>query len=278
LSAPAKLNLSLRVLGIRPDGFHELESLTVMVSAPADELSIGAAAPGAVDLVVHGGGDDVPRDADNLVVRAARAVLPAGVGISIELHKCIPSGAGLGGGSADAGAVLRVLRDELALDSGRVLEVAATLGSDVPVCVDGHPVMMRGRGDVLDRVELAGDLHVVVATPPIHLATPPVFRAWDAMGGPRSPRTVPPPPAVAHLVDELANDLEVAAESVAPGIAEFRSAFERLAGGPVVMAGSGSSYWTPVPDADVAAALAARARDELRVAASAGTVVHEVAG
>lgn len=269
VQAPAKLTLTLRVLGTRPDGFHELEALTVMISAPADTLTIGPAPGGAVTLTVIGGSDDVPHDESNLVVRAARAVLPAAAGATIELHKVTPSGAGLGGGSADAAAVLRVLRDRHQLDDATVMGAAATLGSDVPVCVGGRPVMMRGRGERLEPVELDGDLHLVIAKPAFSLATPPVFRAWDALGEPTSHRTVAPPGAVAHLVTELANDLEPAAEQVNPDLRGFRDRLEGVTGHPALLAGSGSSYWFPVADAATGEELAARVREELGAVAFA---------
>src|SRR5262245_22155992 len=104
--APAKLTLTLRVLGVRDDGFHALEALTVAIDPPGDTLTVDAA-PGGITLTVDGpAGADVPTDENNLVVRAARAVLPDDVGLRIALHKEIPAGAGLGGGSSDAGAVL----------------------------------------------------------------------------------------------------------------------------------------------------------------------------
>ena len=271
--APAKLTLTLRVLGTRPDGFHELEALTVMISAPADTLTIGPAPAGSVELTVIGGSDDVPHDESNLVVRAARSVLPSDAGARIELTKVTPSGAGLGGGSADAAAVLRVLRDRHQLDDELVMAAAADIGSDVPVCVAGRPVMMRGRGERLEPVELAGELHLVVAKPGFPLATPPVFRAWDALGEPTSDRTVPAPAAVSHLVRELANDLEAAAEQVNPDVREFRERLERATGVPVLLAGSGSSYWCPVADADAAATLAAHVESELQVQAFAAHVL-----
>jgi len=276
--APAKLTLTLRVLGTRPDGFHELEALTVMVSEPADTVAFADAPAGAVELSVTGGGADVPHGEDNLVVRAARAVLPEGAGVRIALTKVTPSGAGLGGGSADAAAVLRVLRDRFDLAPAAVLAAAAALGSDVPVCVEGRPVMMRGRGEVLDPVEPAGTVDVVIAKPPFALATPPVFRAWDELGGPAARRSVPPPPAVAHLVDALANDLEPAAEVVEPRLVGFREAFARVAGAEPLLAGSGSSYWTPAADAATAARMAARVRDELGVETFAGRVLRELPG
>ncbi|MEP6623152.1 MAG: 4-(cytidine 5'-diphospho)-2-C-methyl-D-erythritol kinase, partial [Acidimicrobiia bacterium] len=141
LDAPAKLTLTLRVLGTRADGYHELEALTVLVSAPADTVVVTAAPAGVVELTVTGGGPDVPHDDTNLAVRAARAVLPRDAGVAIELTKVVPSGAGLGGGSADAAAVLRAARDRFGLDVIDVMATAADLGADVPVCLYGGPVV-----------------------------------------------------------------------------------------------------------------------------------------
>jgi len=275
VTASAKLNLTLRVLGTRPDGFHELEALTVTVTAPADALHVASAPGGEVTLTVTGGGPDVPTGADNLVVRAARAVLPAGAGLAIALTKVTPAGAGLGGGSADAAAILRVLRSRHDLDPDDVVAAAAALGSDVPVCVDGTPVMMRGRGEVLDPVELAGDLHVVIATPGFGVPTASVYRAWDDQRGTGRPRVVPAPAAVGGLGGELVNDLEPAAERVEPRLSGFRDALARVAGGEPLLAGSGSSYWLPVADAETASFVAARVRDELSVQTFAGRVVRD---
>src|SRR4051794_1791759 len=191
--APAKLTLTLRVLGTRPDGFHALDALTVCVSAPADRVAIAGETGPGVRLVVTGADTGVPTGDDNLVVRAARALLPPDESVRITLTKVTPVGGGLGGGSSDAAAVLRALRLRYPTDPATVAEAAAALGSDVPVCLYGGPVMMRGRGEVLDPVELAGDLHVVIATPEFAMATPDVFRAWDALDGSGRPRTVAAP-------------------------------------------------------------------------------------
>lgn len=279
VAAPAKLTLTLRVLGVRRDGFHELEALTAMVSAPADALVVRPRADDRVTLTVSGGGPDVPAGDDNLVVRAARAVLPAGTGLDVELTKVTPSGAGLGGGSADAAAVLRVVRDRYGVDAAAVLAAAADLGSDVPACVAGTPVMMRGRGEVLDPVAVHGPVWVVIAKPPVSCATPAVYRAWDELGGPRSDRVVAAPDAVAHLVDGLVNDLEPAAERVEPRLTAFRTELARVVGIEPLLAGSGSAYWVPVADETAARDAAARVRDEMNVETFAGLVLdHRVGG
>jgi 4-diphosphocytidyl-2-C-methyl-D-erythritol kinase len=267
LIAPAKLTLSLRVTGLRADGFHELEALTASVSAPVDDVVIEDAPAGTVELGVTGRTDDVPTDASNLVVRAARAVLPPTAGVRITLHKRIPPGAGLGGGSADAGVVLRALRDRAGLEPAAVERAAADLGSDIPFCLASGPAWMRGRGELLEPVALPQPVSVLVVVPPFALHTPPVYRAWDALGGPASTRTVPAPAALAHLVDELANDLEPAAERVEPRLAPFRARLEEAAGTRALLAGSGSALWFPI---DAAAAPPVRARVEEQL----GVPVH----
>ncbi len=261
--APAKLTLSLRVTGVRPDGFHELEALTVSVAPPADVVRVAPAPAGVVELTVTGAANGVPTDDTNLVVRAARAVLPPDLGVRIGLHKEIPPGAGLGGGSADAGVVLRILRDDLGVDPRAVLDAAAALGSDIPFCVEGRPAWMRGRGELLEPVSLPAAVPVLVAIPPFPLHTPPVYRAWDELGGPRSERTIPAPGPLAHLVDELANDLEPAAEHVDARLAPFRTRLEGLAGARALLAGSGSACWIPFADADELQAAGARVAAEL---------------
>ena len=229
LLAPAKLTLSLRILGVRDDGFHELEALAISVSEPHDVVTLENRADG-VTLRVTGAVEGVPEDEDNLAVRAARV---AGRAVSIALHKEIPPGAGLGGGSSDAAAVLRGLGGD---------RFAAELGSDVPFCVRGGAAWMRGRGERLEPISVVGSLGVVIAAPPFGLRTPDVYRAWDELGGPRASRTVAAPAPVAHLLDRLGNDLEPAAEHVEAGLVDFRRDVEAIVGAPALLAGSGSAY------------------------------------
>ena len=230
LAAPAKLTLSLRVLGVRDDGFHVLDALTVSVDAPCDTLTIEPGPPG-VRLSVRGPASaGVPGDADNLVAHAALAVLPDDEGLEIGLHKEIPPGSGLGGGSSDAAAALRFCAERYALDPEIVAEAAAAVGSDIPFCVQQRPAWMRGRGEIIDPVAITDPVHVLIVVPPFSISTPAVYRAWDELGGPRSTRAIPAPGPVAHLVDELANDLEPAAERVEPRLVAFRDALEAAAG------------------------------------------------
>src|SRR5215471_1991344 len=150
--APAKINLTLRIFGRRADGFHELESLVVF--APfGDGLTLRPGGP--LDLKVSGpmAGGAGPL-ADNLVLRAARALAERIEGLRLGrfvLLKRLPSGAGLGGGSADAAAALRLIAriNGLALEDGRVHEAARATGADIPVCLDPRPRIMRGIGEIL---------------------------------------------------------------------------------------------------------------------------------
>lgn len=271
-TAYGKLTLSLRVLGLRADGYHEIEALTVSIGQPSDVVEVEAVPhPGGVTFAVVGEIDHVPAGMDNLAARAAEDVMlragRSGHGVLLTLRKRIPAGAGLGGGSADAAATLVAVRTllELELTDDELLAVAADLGSDVPFCIRGGAAWMRGRGEILEPVALRAGIGFLVAIPPFRLATPTVYAAWDELGGPESTRQVEPPGSVGRLIGALANDLEPAAEAVAPELAGFREALERAAGRPALLAGSGSSYVVPLERGVDADDLAARVGRRLRV-------------
>ena len=215
LLAPAKLTLSLRVTGVREDGYHLLDAEMVTVDL-ADRLSFTE----GNGLEVVGASADVTDGPDNLVARALRA---AGRTAPVRLDKRIPSGAGLGGGSADAACVLRWAGvDDLAL--------AASLGADVPFCLVGGRARVRGVGEVVDPLPtdvLAGRAWTLL-TPPVSVSTPAVYRAWDDLGGP----TAAGP-----------NDLEPAALAVAPELARWRDRLGELTGRSPVLAGSGGTWF-----------------------------------
>jgi 4-diphosphocytidyl-2-C-methyl-D-erythritol kinase len=244
LDAYSKVTLSLDVTGVRPDGYHELDALVVSVTEPHDSLVLRPA--DAVSITVTGPhATGVPADDTNLAVRAARE---AGANVAIELHKGIPAGAGLGGGSADAAAVL------LALDAPDPVLIAEGLGADVPFCLTGGAMRMRGIGDELEPVSLP-DLWIVIATPPFGCATADVYRAYDGLSG-HDARGV----EIGGLL-RLRNDLEAAALEVQPRLAGFRDAVEDAAGTAAFMAGSGSSYFAVFFDSDRAEAARARVAD-----------------
>ncbi len=273
-TAYPKLNLSLRVLGRRRDGFHDLESLVVSLGQPHDVIEVFAVpAPGGVQVEVSGVelGDDVPSDHRNLAFIAAEKLLVragrSGHGVRLVLRKHIPAGGGLGGGSADAAAALLAVREllDVDVDDAGVLALAAEVGSDVPFCVRGGAAWIRGRGEIIEPASVPTGLAFVVAIPPFRLSTPDVYKAWDRLGGPRSERMVPAPRRLTALVDELVNDLEPAAEMLEPRLVEFRAALEAATGAPALLAGSGSAYVVPVADARRLPGLVEEVRRRLRV-------------
>jgi 4-diphosphocytidyl-2-C-methyl-D-erythritol kinase len=273
-TAYPKLNLSLRVLGRRRDGFHDVESLVISLGQPHDVLEAFAVpAPGGVqvEVVRDEVNDEVPSDHRNLAFIAAEKLLVragrSGHGVRLVLRKHIPAGGGLGGGSADAAAALLAVREllEVDVDDAGVMALAAEVGSDVPFCVRGGAAWMRGRGEIVEPITLPTGLAFVVAIPPFRLSTPDVYQAWDKLGGPQSTRTVPAPRRIQHLVPELVNDLEPAAEALEPRMREFRAALEAATGGPALLAGSGSAYVVPVADARRLPGLVDRVGRRLRV-------------
>jgi 4-diphosphocytidyl-2-C-methyl-D-erythritol kinase len=273
-TAYPKLTLSLRVLGRRDDGFHDLDALVVSLGQPHDVVEAYAVpAPGGVQVEVVGDepADGVPSDHRNLAFVAAEKLLVragrSGHGVRLVVRKQIPAGTGLGGGSADAAAALLAVRRlfDVDVDDDGVGELAAEIGSDVSFCLRGGAARMRGRGEVIEPVALPHGLAFVVAVPPFRLSTPAVYRAWDELGGPTATRTIPAPRRVATFLPELANDLEPAAEALEPRLVEFRTALETATGRPVLLAGSGSAYVVPVSDARALPALTDEVRRRLRV-------------
>ena len=191
--AHAKLNVFLRVLGRRADGYHEIESLIVPVSL-ADDVTVRL--DPELRLSVRGElADAVPLDEDNLVVRAARALAAAGgvdAGADIELEKRIPVAAGLGGGSADAAAALLAL-DELwgcGLDGEALLALGATVGSDVPALLHGGPVIVRGRGEIVEPASV-GPAWWVLVPMPFGVPVGDSFAWWEASSGEPGPDFLP---------------------------------------------------------------------------------------
>jgi len=199
LAAPAKINLSLRVLHRREDGFHELETLMAPLGL-ADHLTLGRAAgpPGAINFSCTD--PEVPSDARNLVMQAlallaeAHGPLPA---LRVHLEKSIPHGAGLGGGSSDAAAALQGANDLLGLGLafGDLEELAARLGSDVPFFLHRCVGVGRGRGELIEpRPEQRPALPVLLIKPPFPVPTPWAYQQWAAApalpGIPYAPQTV----------------------------------------------------------------------------------------
>ncbi len=219
----AKVNLYLHVTGRRPDGYHEIDSLIVFAGI-GDRIEISAS--DRLDLRVSGPlAAAVPLDEQNLGFRAAQALAeacgPAG-GARIELEKHLPVAAGLGGGSADAAAVLAGLSEHWhsAVPRPSRQEIALGLGADVPVCLYGRPAFVAGIGERLTRAPPLPPAWLVLVNPGIALATSEVFAARrGGFSGPgRWSETLPGLPAVAERLAGLGNDLEAPARALAPEI------------------------------------------------------------
>src|SRR3954453_22354166 len=180
--APAKINLTLRVAGRRADGLHQIESLVAFCNI-ADEVSLDPSRPRELEMLGPLRADCGP-PADNLVLKAAAALGARVFGLKIgrfSLIKRIPVAAGLGGGSADAAAALRLLAQAngLAPDDPRLLDAAWATGADVPVCLDPRPRFMRGAGEVLSAPLQLPSLAAVLVNPGVALSTKDVFAAFD---------------------------------------------------------------------------------------------------
>ncbi len=268
--APAKINLSLHIVGRRPDGYHELESLVVFAGAgdtlsltPADKLSFSAEGPTAA---LAGPADD------NLVLRAAR-LLGEQVEIrtgTFHLVKRLPVAAGVGGGSSDAAAALRLLADANAIshDDPHIMAAARRAGSDVPVCIDARARMMRGAGDALGARLRLPPLFAVLINPRTPVETAPVFARLGLARG-ETLKGMPHPfvpdnltqAQLIELLSQTRNDLQAAATEIAPVIADVIEALRatpdcRLAR----MSGSGATCFGLFETCHQAARAAAQIR------------------
>ena len=264
--APAKVNLMLRVLGRRADGYHELESLVAFADV-ADRLAL---APGrALALEVRGpNAAQAGADADNLVLKAANALAGLIPGLTLgafALEKKLPVAAGIGGGSTDAAAALRLLAraNNLAGDDPRIYAAARATGADVPVCLDPRTRLMRGIGEKLSAPLKLPRLAAVLVNPGVAVATKDVFAGWKPVAGPGASLNAA---ALAQLADpgqflqflqSQANDLETPAVALAPVIAEALAALRALPGcGVARMSGSGATSFALMSSAAAAAAAA----------------------
>lgn len=216
--APAKLTLSLRITGVRDDGYHLIDAEMVTLEL-ADTLEIDPTGRGlSADGPFAAG---VPLDESNLVAKALRL---AGREAHVHVHKAIPHGGGLGGGSADAAAVLRWAGHGT---GPAELAVAARLGADIAFCLVGGRARVSGIGEVIEPLPPVA-LDVTLVIPPLAVSTPAAYRAWDELGGPRA---------------DGPNDLEPAAIAVVPELATWRDRIADRCGASPVLAGSGATWF-----------------------------------
>ena len=289
--APAKINLGLRVLDRRDDGYHELESLFAPLDL-GDEVEVGVSEAAALDVTIEvdGANEGVPADSTNLASRAAtRFAETAGLRDRIRLRvvKRIPTGAGLGGGSSDAGAVLRALHELFpgALDRSVLSELALGLGADVPFFLDPRPSIVRGIGEQIEPVKGVPALAVLLANPGIPLATADVYAAFDAiqpaLTQPASERTIPPPPGATRPSWDfvgaaglgLENDLEPIAVRLCPPVARLRERVRAAGARAVGMSGSGPTVFGLFDSTSAAEVALAKASFEAPIWARVATTM-----
>lgn len=266
--APAKVNLTLRVLGRRKDGYHNLASLVAFVRV-ADRLAFLPTGPLRLELRgPTAAATGHPHQ--NLVVKAARALTAEIEGLVVgrfTLKKIVPVAAGLGGGSSDAAAALRLLAraNRLKRDDPRLVKVARALGADVPVCLDPRPRFMQGAGEILSRPLRIPKMPIVLVNPGVPLATKEVFARYDRLkrhaGRHSRVRKIFPKHRDAFLAALAAetNDLEPAAIALAPAIAEVLAALRNSPGCRLArMSGAGATCFGLFSSRRAAAAAARR--------------------
>lgn len=268
----AKINLFLRITGRRTDGYHELDSIFVPVSI-SDRIAIEVRPAATSSITLKCNVASLADPESNLAAGAAREFMTEfGISaqVAIELEKTIPAGAGLGGGSSDAGTVLRMLAEMMAPmlrqssdASGRIQRVAVALGADVPFFLDPRPSRVTGIGERIEALEKFPRLHLVVAVPPIEVPTAAVFKALTREGwsGPASAADLDEILGGKIAARHLVNDLEAPAVGLYPQIARLKALLQESGAEAVSMTGSGGAVFGLFHDAEAASRAASFMRD-----------------
>lgn len=262
--ARAKINLTLDVLGKRPDGYHEVEM--VMQSIELHDRLEFSPGTGEISLLVEGGA--VPSGVDNLVYRAAELIRAHGkikAGVNIRLEKAIPVAAGLGGGSADAAVTLAALNKMwgMGLSLSELMLLGERLGADIPFCLLGGTALACGKGERLEQLPSCPRLGLVLVKPSFGVSTASVYQAFTPGSVRKKPDNRSMVKAirernVAGIIDGLANTLEPITINMHPEIAKIKDKL-REAGAPgVLMSGSGPTVFGLAADLESAQAVAAR--------------------
>ncbi len=260
--SPAKINLTLRVTGKRPDGFHELESLVAQINL-CDTVAVSRLEDGCYALDC----DDpaLPRDGSNLVLQAAKALNRAAGrnhGVHIELRKRIPAGAGLGGGSSNAATTLALLNDVwgTGLRQTELAALGAELGSDVPLFLASPLCVIRGRGEQVEELGTPPPLWAALVLPQLHCSTVAVYAAWDQLPSepsrPTLAQVLDARGSASQLMELLFNDLEAAAFRASPSLAELAERIGAVSGQRMLLTGSGAALFRLFDHAQAAARFA----------------------
>lgn len=260
--AYAKINLTLDILGVREDGYHEVAMIMQSVALHDDVFM--EKIPSGVELAVEGA--NLPTDENNLCYKAARLILDEfkiTEGIKIRLIKKIPSEAGLGGGSSDAAAVLRGMNKLFALNlSNDDLEkLGARIGSDVPFCIAGRTQFATGRGEILQKLPSFPHYLLVLAKPNFSISTPWAYKTYDNMNKIIHPDNEAVIKAIKkgdkdNLFSFMGNVLEIAAKTQFPEIDEYKSVMKKSGAIFAQMTGSGSVVFAVAKDEKTAEKIA----------------------
>jgi 4-diphosphocytidyl-2-C-methyl-D-erythritol kinase len=261
LLTPAKINLFLRITGRRLDGYHELDSLFLPISL-FDRITIEADdVQDAATVSVRCDWPEIPTDDRNLAVRAARLFMEEmrlRWRVGIDLDKAIPAGAGLGGGSSDAGAVLRMIARLHGSEARALAPLALRLGADVPFFLDPRPARVHGVGERITYLTADCRLHLVIGVPPVSVPTAEIYRhlehhQWSGAG----PAALPSPIEATTVTSAmLVNDLESVAVARYPQILEIKALLEALGATGAMMSGSGGAVFGLFGNAEQALAAA----------------------
>ena len=266
-TAPAKINLTLRVLGPREDGFHEIRSLVIGVDL-CDLVRCRPMPVPGIDLICD---DPELRGPDNLVCRAAARLaerLNRSPALRIELDKAIPVGAGLGGGSSDAATTLRLCNSiwKGALSDRQLAQIGSSLGSDIPLFFSLPSAVLTGRGEIVEPVSLRWHGWALLAFVETKVLTPSVYGSWrasDASGESVEADILRAQSAV-EIMPLLSNGLEPAIFRVAPKVKHAVDEVTRAGFGPVRVSGAGATLYRLFDDRQDAA-LIARRMEELGI-------------
>ncbi len=285
-AAPAKINLALHVTGRRGDGYHLIESLAVFTRF-GDRLQVSAAEEDG--LAVSGRyAAGVPVDGRNLIAMARDALRKAAgrrnaFPVAVALEKNLPVASGIGGGSSDAAAALRLLARiwGLDIDAAELAEIALSLGADVPMCLAAQPLMARGIGENVEPLPAVPSLGLVLVNPGVPVSTPQVFSALRR----RDNEPLPALPAridfhsLRNWLEATRNDLEAPAREIQPAVADALRALKRADAGFARMSGSGATCFGLYETGNVAkrAAAAIRARHPDWFVAATRTTTAETA-
>ncbi|MFZ5641458.1 MAG: 4-(cytidine 5'-diphospho)-2-C-methyl-D-erythritol kinase [Bacillota bacterium] len=267
IKARAKINLTLDVIGKRPDGYHEVAMVMQTIDLH-DLITLTAIAEG---IEISANNPEIPLGPENLVYKAVEIIKPAGFsgGIHIHIEKNIPMAAGLAGGSTDAAAVLKGLNSlwRLNLSPEELLELGSRIGSDVPFCILEGTALATGRGEKLTPLAAAPELWLVLAKPPVGVSTKEVYSRFDSGRVGRRPDNAAMIEALAagdtgKIKDNLVNVLESVTLRLHPEVSALKALLHKAGAEAVLMSGSGPAVFGLAPDQSAAGQIAEQVQRE----------------